>query len=91
MFKLFSLQISKWNLILLAGDLVAYSLSLLLALYGNPKIGSEPWKFAATHLTPFLLVGLTYLLVLYIGDIYDYQQDYRRWSNIAQLIVIGLG
>lgn len=90
MFKLFSLQISKWKLILLAGDSVVYSLSLLLALYGNPKIDLEPWKFAATHSTSLLLVGLTYVLVLYIADAYDYQQDYRRWSNIAQLILSGL-
>ena len=89
MLKLFSLQISKWNLILLTGDLVAYLLSLIIALYGNPKVGSEPWKFAATHLTSFLLLGLTYLLVLYIADNYDYQQDYRRWSKIAQLVVSG--
>ena len=90
MFHLFNRQISKWKLILLTGDLVVYSLSVMLALYVNPKIGSEPWKFAATHLTPFLLVGLTYLLVLYIANTYDYQQDYRRWSNIAQLILSGL-
>ena len=90
MFHLFNRQISKWKLILLMGDLAVFSLSVMVALYVNPKIGSEPWKFAAAHLTPFLLVGLTYLLVLYIANTYDYQQDYRRWSNIAQLILSGL-
>lgn len=90
MLKLFNLQISTWNLILLAGDSVVYSLSVIVALYANPKVGSEPWQFAATHGIPFLLVGLTYLLGLYIGNTYDYQQDYRRWSNIGQLIISGL-
>ena len=30
------------------------------------------------------------MLVLYIADTYDYQQDFRRWSNIAQLILSAL-
>jgi len=90
MYKVFGLKISRWKLLLLAGDSVAYCLSVLLGLYGNPKVGPEIWKFASQHLIALPLVGLTYLLVLYIADTYDYQQDFRRWSNITQLIFAGL-
>jgi exopolysaccharide biosynthesis polyprenyl glycosylphosphotransferase len=74
----------------LAGDSVAYCLSVVIGLYGSPKVGPEIWKFASKHITAFPLVGLTYLLVLYIADTYDYQQDFRRWSNIAKLIFSSL-
>ncbi|MCL4503942.1 MAG: sugar transferase [Deltaproteobacteria bacterium] len=90
MYKLFSLHISKWKLVLLAGDFVAYCLSAALGLYGTPKLGPEIGEFASQHIAAFLLVGLTYVLVLYIADTYDYQQDFRRWSNIARLILSGL-
>ena len=75
---------------LLFGDSAAYCLSIILAIYGNPKVSGEPWPFAASYAIPFILVGITYLTVFYIADIYDYQQDFRRWSNIAQLILSAL-
>lgn len=90
MYRFFSLHISKWKLVLLTGDCAAYCLSVALGLYGNPKVGPEIWKFVSQHSGPILLVGLTYLLVLYIADVYDYQQDFRRWVNIARLIFSGL-
>ena len=90
MYKVFGFKISKWPLLLLAGDFVAYCLSVLLGLYVNPKVGPEIGKFVSHHFTALSLVGLTYLLVLYIANQYDYQQDFRRWSNIAQLIFSGL-
>ena len=69
---------------------MAYCLSVLLGLVGSPKVGPEISKFVSQHLSALSLVGLTYLLVLYIADAYDYQQDFRRWSNIGQLILSGL-
>ena len=35
MYKVFSLMISRWKLFLLAGDSVAYCLSIMLAVYGR--------------------------------------------------------
>ena len=35
-------------------------------------------------------MGLVYLLVNYIGDLYDYQRDYRRWWTIAQVLLAAL-
>jgi exopolysaccharide biosynthesis polyprenyl glycosylphosphotransferase len=61
-----------------------------LALYWNPNIGHEVWKFTTQNITPLLVTGLTYLLVLYIGDIYDHQQDFRRLRNCVRLIISGL-
>ncbi len=90
MYQFFSLRVSRWKLVLLAGDCAAYCFSVGLALFGNPKLGGEVWKFTSQNITPLLLVGLTYLLVLYIADTYDHQQDFRRWSNIARLIMSGL-
>jgi exopolysaccharide biosynthesis polyprenyl glycosylphosphotransferase len=72
------------------GDSVAYCLSAGLGLYGNPKIAKEAWKFAIQNITYFLLAALTYLLVMYIADTYDHQQDFRRWKNIARLIMSGI-
>lgn len=90
MYKVFGFKISKWKLLLLAGDFVVYCLSVLLGIYGSPKVGPEISKFVLRHFTALSLVGLTYLLVLYIADQYDYQQDFRRWSNIAHLLFAGL-
>lgn len=87
MYKIFSLHISKWKLILLAGDAGAYCLAVLAGLYFNPKIGGAPFGFLARHGISFLLMGLAYLLVNYIVDLYDYQKDYRRWSNVAQIVL----
>jgi exopolysaccharide biosynthesis polyprenyl glycosylphosphotransferase len=90
MFKVFNLHISKWKLVLFTGDCVAYCLSMILGLYGDPKIGREVWGFVHKNITAFFLIGLIYLLVLYIADAYNYQQDFRRRVNIARLILSGL-
>ena len=74
----------------MAGDWLAYCLAVGSALYANPKIVEEVWKFASQNISSIFLVGLTYSLVLYIADAYDHQQDFRRWSNIASLIISGL-
>ena len=36
--------------------------------------------------TPFTLIGLTYLAVFYIADLYDYQKDFRNWKNVGQIV-----
>jgi exopolysaccharide biosynthesis polyprenyl glycosylphosphotransferase len=86
MHRIFGLHVSSWKLFLLGGDLVAFIISGAMAVYFNPKIDDKT-LFLLEHLMPISLVGLTYMVVLYIADLYDYQRDYRRWSNIAQLIL----
>ncbi len=82
-------HVSRWKFILLAGDLAAYVLSILAAVFFNPNIDNTTW-FLTHSKRAIVVVGLTYLVVLYIADLYDYQRDYRRWINIAQLILCSL-
>jgi exopolysaccharide biosynthesis polyprenyl glycosylphosphotransferase len=86
MFRLFGIQISKWKFLLLGGDAVTYALSVFISLYFNPLVEPEPFSFIGAHFGAFLLMGLTYLVVFYIFNHYDYTLDFRRWSNIGQLL-----
>jgi len=87
MFKIFSLYISQWKVLLVAGDAVCYSLSVVTALLLYPHTAIRPWEFLATHKVIFLLIGLTYFLVLFIADLYDYQKDFRRITNIVHTLI----
>ena len=87
MLKIFGLPVSKWKFVLLAGDTGAYCASALAALYLNPKVEAEAVDFLLQHWGSFSLMWLTYLVVLFIADLYDYQQDYRRWRHIAQVFL----
>lgn len=90
MFRVFSLHFNKWILILLAGDIVAYSLGIILGtlLLVDPYMPKSPgpWGFLVIYSTPFTLIGLTYLAVFYIADLYDYQKDFRNWKNVGQIV-----
>ena len=85
MYRIFKLHVTKWGLFLLLGDVGAYLVAVITGLALNPKVMS-PWPFLVQNQLSFLLMGLTYLLVFYIADLYDHQQDFRRWGNIARLI-----
>ncbi len=90
MFKYLSFKVSVWRVILLVGDVCVLFLSLMIAFFLNPKIGSESWKYLNAFKFRYIPMGLVYLLVNYIADLYDYQQDYRRWWNIAHVFIAGL-
>jgi exopolysaccharide biosynthesis polyprenyl glycosylphosphotransferase len=75
---------------LLLGDVLILGLSLAVALFLNPRIGPSPWLFLFLYKYRLILMGLTYLLVNYIADLYDYQRDYRRWWNIAHVFLTGV-
>jgi lipopolysaccharide/colanic/teichoic acid biosynthesis glycosyltransferase len=80
------LLISRWSLILLLGDIAAFSLALPLAIFvvGN---NVDRWFLWNEYKIPFLLVGLTYVLVLYIANLYDHYLDFRRRENISRVIL----
>jgi exopolysaccharide biosynthesis polyprenyl glycosylphosphotransferase len=78
---MFAIHISRWKLLLLLGDILVLLASVLLGLIFSAKI-PHPWKFFLTHWLQFTLLVITYLLVLYISDIYDYYQDFRIGANI---------
>jgi exopolysaccharide biosynthesis polyprenyl glycosylphosphotransferase len=90
MFKYLSFKVSVWRAILLLGDCCLLFLSLVIALLLNPKVGPKPWQYFLGHKIHFLWMGLVYLLVNYIADLYDYQRDYRRWWNIAHVLMAGI-
>jgi exopolysaccharide biosynthesis polyprenyl glycosylphosphotransferase len=90
MYKIFSVHISKWKLILLAADLTAYCLAVLAATALNPKASPAMAAYLGSNAFTFLIMGGGYLLVIYIADLYDCQQDYRRWVNISRLITAGM-
>jgi FlaA1/EpsC-like NDP-sugar epimerase len=76
--------------VLLAADLTAYSLAVCLAMAINPMVGPDMEGYLARHFLSLLLMGAAYPLVIYIADLYDYQQDHRRWLNVARLIIAAL-
>ncbi|MFP3867798.1 MAG: sugar transferase [Desulfobacteraceae bacterium] len=87
MYRFFSLHISKWILLLLAGDVGVFCFALLLALLFHPTLSSAPLTFLAQHKLAFTLIGLTYLVMLYIGELYDHYKDFRLGIYIVWIIV----
>jgi len=86
MFNLLSLKISKWALILFLGDVATFCLAIpvgLLEISGN----IDPRFFLEVYQVPLILAGLTYILVLYIANLYDQYLDFRRRENLAQVIL----
>lgn len=86
MFKYVSLKVSVWKLILLGGDVCILVIAFLAGLFLNPRIDFPIFVYHENRIF-FVLMGLVYILVNYIGDLYDYQRDYRRWWNITQVMV----
>jgi exopolysaccharide biosynthesis polyprenyl glycosylphosphotransferase len=86
--KYFGFKFSVWQPILLAGDICLFYLSLIIALFLSPKV-KIPWLLFVHFKVSFLLMCSVYLLVNYTADLYDYQKDYRRWWNVAHVMVAG--
>jgi exopolysaccharide biosynthesis polyprenyl glycosylphosphotransferase len=87
MLQLLGLPLSIWPLILLAGDLVMFVLSVSFGLVLSRETFSSPWFFIVVFETPLILMGLTYILVLYVANLYDHYLDFRRRENISQVIL----
>ena len=49
-----------------------------------------PWFFIDLFLFPLILMGFTYVVVLYVANLYDHYQDFRRRENISQIILASL-
>jgi exopolysaccharide biosynthesis polyprenyl glycosylphosphotransferase len=82
---MFAIHLSRWKLLLLLGDICVLVASVFLGLMFSAKIG-HPWLFFITHWLKIILIVVTYLLVLYISDIYDYYQDFRIGANIIWIL-----
>ena len=49
-----------------------------------------PWFFLDVFIAPLILMGLTYLVVLYVANLYDHYQDFRRLEKISTIILSSL-
>lgn len=80
---------SKWSTLLMAGDLLFFSLSIPLGYSLGTQLGGQP-PFLLEELFVLVSLGLVYLLVLYIGELYDYYLDFRRREHVGQVILWAL-
>ena len=87
MINIFGLPISKRLLLLLLGDIAAFCLAMLLGLIVMARAGVHPWFFLDQYSIPLVLLALTYVLVLYIANLYDHYLDFRRRENISRVIL----
>ena len=87
MFKIFSLYISQWKVLLIAGDAGCYLLSVVATLLLYPYTAARPWDFLYQHKIIFLLIGVIYFVVLFIADLYDYLKDFRQIINIVHALI----
>jgi len=87
MSKVFHIHIYKWKVLLSLGDGVCFAISVMLALWLNPSTSNHPWEYLQEIAFPIVLIGLVFYLVLYIGDAYDFQKDYRQVMNFGQVLV----
>lgn len=94
MINILGIRISKWSLLLLLGDMVAFCLAVPVGIFMTPKPAWDPWFVVELYGVPILLVALVYFLVLYVANLYDHYQDFRRRDNISRVILsclIGTG
>jgi exopolysaccharide biosynthesis polyprenyl glycosylphosphotransferase len=82
----FSFQTSKWSLLLLLGDIVAFCLAVPFGILWTSK-PTEAWFFLDVYRVQLLEIGITYILVLYVANLYDHYQDYRRHENLSRVIL----
>lgn len=87
MINIFRMQISRWSLLLLLGDIAAFCLAIPVGLIVVARGGGDPWFFLDQYRIPLVLVALTYVLVLYIANLYDHYLDFRRRENISRIIL----
>ena len=83
-------SLSKWAGLLLVGDVLVFSLSVLLGYLLGAQIAWEE-LFFEEHILPLILLCLAYLVILYIGELYNYYLDFRERENIGQVILWVLG
>lgn len=85
----FGFTISKWSTLLLMGDLLFFSLSVPLGWWLGMQLGGANLLVREDFLSLFGL-GLVYLTVLYIGELYNFYLDFRRRENLGQVILWAL-
>jgi exopolysaccharide biosynthesis polyprenyl glycosylphosphotransferase len=69
--------------LLIAGDLGCYLLSVAASLLLYPHTSANPWEFLYNYKITFLLMGVTYFIVFFIANLYDYLKDFRQITNVV--------
>jgi exopolysaccharide biosynthesis polyprenyl glycosylphosphotransferase len=87
MFKILGLSVSPWKLLLAVGDVVCYIISVIVALYLNQITSATVFKYLYQFKIYFILIGLVYLIVLYIADNYNYFKDYRNILGLVYVLI----
>lgn len=87
MINLLGLQISKWPLLLMSGDFIAFCLAIPLALFMLSRGNLDPWFFLDEYKGALFPVGFTYIIILYVANLYDHYQDFRRHENFSRVIL----
>jgi exopolysaccharide biosynthesis polyprenyl glycosylphosphotransferase len=90
MLKILGIPLSIWPLTLLTGDLVMFGLSVPMGYALSRKTLAIPWFLIDLFIIPLILMGLTYVLVLYVANLYDHYQDFRRLEKISTIILSSL-
>jgi FlaA1/EpsC-like NDP-sugar epimerase len=90
MFRLLGLPVSKWSLLLVLGDVVVFGLSVPLGYAFSHRTLESPWIFIDIFKATIGLMALSYILVLYVANLYDNYQDFRRREHLSQVILSSL-
>lgn len=90
MLKLLGLFVSIWPLLLLGGDVAFFALSVPLGFMLSHRSLAFSWLLVEVFAIPIMVMGLTYVLVFYVADLYDHYQDFRRRENISQVMLSSL-
>lgn len=89
MFNAFGFNISKWSILLMMGDLLFFSLSVPVGWWLGMQSGGGKLLIREEPLS-LTLLGVVYLTVLYIGELYNYYLDFRRREQVGQVILWAL-
>jgi exopolysaccharide biosynthesis polyprenyl glycosylphosphotransferase len=87
MFKILSLRVSPWKLLLAGGDVVCYVISVIIALYLNQITSGTVFSYLYQFKIYFIAIGIVYLLVLYIADTYNYFKDFREVISMVHVFL----
>ena len=81
-----SMQKSKWEICLAAGDIAVFLAAIPILLLWHLHLGQSPQFFPGGWDVAVLVLLAVNLLVIYISDLYDKYKDYRDFENISRII-----
>lgn len=67
-----------------------FCLSVLIGFSLSRMTFEIPWFFLDLFITPLTMMGLIYFVVLYVANLYDHYQDFRRQEKISTIILSAL-